>query len=397
MTFDRAWVLYIVWLPLAWAAWEWTRTRRRGALLLKAATFLAILLALAEPRLNTHETRVAVAVLVDTSASISPGDLDRASKLAHSMQSAQGRHWLGVIPFARSTHALQSTGNQSWSLRETAGEEGRATDIEAAVREAIAMMPAGLVPRVALISDGKENKGSIARAAWQAQQLGIPIDTFALAGRPKPALHLDSVSLPTIAFTGEQFPIDLVVTSPSSGPVEIELAAEGRQLVKTQAQLQAGANPVRIHASLNTPGSLDLSIAVRSASSGEVRFEQAVTLRRPKVLYISGDDSTQDSHLPQALAAAQFDLDRVTDIPSSRLSDYQPGCLQRLGSGENPRRVQERRRSLRQTRRRTPDHRGRAQRLPGRQDQRRCARSHSSRAARAPSLARRYRRHPDHR
>ena len=106
------------------------------------------------------------------------------------MRSAQGRHWMRVIPFARSTRDLgKSEEQQPWTLRLTAGEAGRATDLEAAVREAIASLPAGMVPRVALISDGKENKGSIARAAWQAQQLGIPIDTFALAGRPEPALR----------------------------------------------------------------------------------------------------------------------------------------------------------------------------------------------------------------
>lgn len=322
MSFDRIWVLYVAWLPLAWAAWEWARTRRRLALCLKAATLLAILLALAEPRLTVNQTRVAVAVLVDTSASVSPAGLDRASKLAHSMEAAQGRHWMTVIPFARSTHAPESGGG-SLNLRETAGEDGRATDIEAAVREAIASLPAGLVPRVALISDGKENKGSIVRAAWQAQQLRIPIDTFALAGRPKPALHLDSISFPANAFTGEQFPIDLVVSTPKPGPAEIELAAEGRQIGKTEAQLEGGANPVRMHASLNTPGSLDLSVAIHSSNAGEVRFEQAVTLRRPKVLFVSGDDMDKDAHLTQTLAAAQFDLDRVTGLPRTQLSDYQ--------------------------------------------------------------------------
>src|ERR1700691_3387769 len=263
MTFDRAWVLAIAWLPIAWAAWEWSRTRRRLALTLKAISLLAILLALAEPRLKVNETRVAVAVLVDTSDSISPTDLDRASKLAQSMQSAQGRHWMRVMPFARSARTLESNEQQgsqrgSWKLRQTAGEAGRATDIESGVREAIASLPSGLLPRVVLISDGKENKGSIARAAWQAQQLGIPIDTFALAGRPQPALRLESVSLPPLAFTGEQFPIDLVVSVPQAGPAEIELAAEGRTLGKTQVPLQAGQNTVRLHASLNTPGALDL-------------------------------------------------------------------------------------------------------------------------------------------
>lgn len=323
MTFDRSWVLFIAWLPLAWAAWEWTRTRRRLALCLKAFSLLAILFALAEPRLKVNETRVAVAVLVDTSASVSPADLDRASGLARAMQAAQGRHWMGVIPFARSTRALASNEAQSWTLRETSGEDGRATDIEAGIREAIASMPAGLVPRVVLISDGRENKGSIARAAWQAQQLGIPIDTYALAGRAKPALRLDSISLPSIAFTGEQFPIDMVVSAPNPGPAEIELAAEGRPLGKTQVQLEGGSNSVRMHTSLNTAGTLDLSISVRSGAADQIRFEQAITLRRPKVLYISADDATQDSHLPQALQAAQFDLDRATELPRSGLANYQ--------------------------------------------------------------------------
>ncbi len=324
MTFEREWILFVAWLPLVWAAWEWRRTRRRAALVLKTLTFVAILLALAQPVLTVQETKVAVAALVDTSASISQTDLSRESQLARAMQSAQGRHWMRVVPFARSTRALDnSEQQQSWTLRQTAGEAGRATDLEAAVREAIASLPSGLVPRVALISDGKENKGSIARAAWQAQQLGIPIDTFALAGRPQPALRLESVSLPPLAFTGEQFPIDLVVSVPQAGPAEIELAAEGRTLGKTEVSLQAGQNPVRLHASLNTPGALDLSIAVRSASAGEVRFEQAVMLRRPKVLYVSEDTPDLDSHLPDTLKAAQFDVQREKDFSGARLSDYQ--------------------------------------------------------------------------
>ncbi len=171
-------------------------------------------------------------------------------------------------------------------LRHTAGEAGRATDLEAAIREAAASLPAGMVPRVALISDGKQNKGSVARAAWQAQQLGIPIDTFALKGRPEPALRLESISLPAIAFTGEQFPIDVVVSTPKPGRPKSSFPRKGGRWARRRSRLPSGANPMRLHASLNTPGALDLSIAVR-AQAGEVRFDQAVMLRRPKVLYIS--------------------------------------------------------------------------------------------------------------
>jgi Ca-activated chloride channel family protein len=324
MTFDHAWVLFIAWLPLAWMVFEWRRTTRKPALTLKALSLAAILLALAGPRLKISETKVAVAVLVDTSASISPNDLERASQLAAAMENQRGRHWMRVIPFARATRDLGS-GEELKPLRvkQTSGEAGRATDLEAATREAVASLPAGLVPRVVLISDGKENKGSIARAAWQAQQLGIPIDTFAVAGQPQPALRLESISFPAVAFTGEQFPIDVVVSAPKAGPAEVELAAEGRSLGKTQVSLGAGANPIRLHASVNSPGALDLAISIRSQGGGEIRFDQAVMLRRPKILYVSQDSPAVDSHLPSTLASAQFDIEKATDFARQNLSNYQ--------------------------------------------------------------------------
>ena len=324
MTFDRAWVLAVAWLPLAWMIFEWRRTSRRSALVLKALSLAAILVALAEPRLKVSETRVALAVLVDTSDSVSPGDLERASQLAGAIAGERGRHWMRVIPFARSTRTLdRNEGDKPWHLRQTAGEAGRATDLEAAIREAAAELPAGLVPRIALISDGRQNRGSVARAAWQAQQLGIPIDTWAMQGKPAPALYLESISVPRIAFTGEQFPIDAVVSTPSAGPVEVELTAEGRTLGKTQIALAAGENPIRLHASLNTPGALDLAVALRAQGSGEVRFDQAVMLRRPQVLYVTGDAPNVNSHLTSTLAAAQFEVHRAGEFSANNLADYQ--------------------------------------------------------------------------
>ena len=324
MTFDRAWVLALAWLPLAWMVFEWRRTSRRGALIIKALSLVAILLALAEPRINVSETKVALAVLVDTSASVSDADLERESRIASAISSERGRHWMRVIPFARATRTLNVAEEQKgWKLEKTSGESGRATDLEAAIREAVASLPPGLVPRVALISDGKQNKGSVARAAWQAQQLGIPIDTFALKGRAQPALRLESISLPTLAFTGEQFPIDVVVSTPRAGPAEVELTAEGRTLGKTQVTLAAGENPVRLHASLNTPGALDLSVAIRSRDAGEAHFDQAVMLRRPKVLYITGDSAAVNAHLAQTLTAAQFDVERASEFTAPNLAEYQ--------------------------------------------------------------------------
>src|SRR5215472_3967976 len=103
MSFDRPWALILVLLPVAWAVWEWRGSGRRTALLLKAATFALIALALAIPRLTVYESKVAVAILADTSASISTADLRTESAWADRVERVRGRHWVRVMPFARGT------------------------------------------------------------------------------------------------------------------------------------------------------------------------------------------------------------------------------------------------------------------------------------------------------
>ena len=329
MIFERTWVLIFLLLPLGWMYFEWRRTRRITALVLKTLAFLAIVLALAEPTLTTPQTKMAVAVLVDTSSSVSPRDLARASDFAAALDKARGRHFVRVLPFARSVRDL-APGEHGLRFEPTAGEAGRATDLESGIEEAISSLPADLVPRIVLVSDGKENVGSITRAAWQAQRLGIPIDTVALAGRPEPSLRLESVTVPTVAFTGERFPVDLSITSPSPVSGSVEISAEGKVLGSNPIKLEKGDNQVRVHASLTAAGALSLAGVVRADGLGDIRFDRAVTLRRPKVLYISQDPAGTETNLLQTLSAAQFDVDRTSDVAHGILGDYQLLVLNNL-------------------------------------------------------------------
>jgi uncharacterized membrane protein len=324
MSFDRLWILALAWLPLAWAAWQWRTASRRGALLLKAASLTAILLALSEPVLHTNDRKVALGVLIDTSASISQSDLERASRLASDIERARGRNWVRILPFARGTRSPDPTEiAKGWALKNTSGDAGRASDLEAAVRDALAMLPPGLVPRLALVSDGKENKGSMARAAWQAQQLGVPIDTFALAGRPEPKFRLESISIPAVVFAGERFPVDILLHAPTTGTATIEVEAEGRLIGKNPVALQRGLNPIRIHTSIRGDGAVDLAVNVRSGELGELRYDQAVTLRRPKILYLSQDPAGTEENLLATLKAGLFDIQQASEFPTRDLASYQ--------------------------------------------------------------------------
>jgi Ca-activated chloride channel family protein len=324
MSFGHAWVLLFACLPGLWVFWEWRDSARRIALLLKASGLAAVLLALSEPRATVYETKVAAAILVDTSASVTPQDLAHASDLATQIEAARGRRWTRVIPFARAArNTAPEERGRVWNMKYTAGDGGHATNLEAALRDAAASLPAGLVPRIVLISDGNENLGSVVRGAWQARELGIPIDTFSLSGRPKPNLRLESMSLPAQVFSGERFPIDISLSSPGRSTATVEITAEGKALGSSRVELEPGLNHFRVHASVSTVGAVDLAGKISAPGLGEARFEQAVTLLRPRVLLITQDPAGTEKHLQQTLEANQFEVRRSNNGPPEDLSDLQ--------------------------------------------------------------------------
>lgn len=326
MTFGHPWVLLFLAAPMAWVVWEWSHRQYRVGLLLKAIASAAVLLALSEPLLQFQQSKVALAVAVDTSASIPSQDLASASQLLSRLESERGSNILKVTPFARASRqpSPAERDGDRWQLQSTAGPNGRATNLEDALNAAITTLPSDAVRRVALVSDGHENAGSVIRAAWQAQQLGIPIDTVPLPGRPRPQLRITSVAVPDQVFSGERFPVDLAVTAPDAVEARVALFAEGHDIGKTPVNLKPGENHVRVRASLNATGAIDLSgrVFLEGEENAAVRFEEAVNVRRPRVLLFSADPPDSEAHFTGVLQASHFEVTRGTAIPAD-LSAYQ--------------------------------------------------------------------------
>jgi Mg-chelatase subunit ChlD len=136
--------------------------------------------------------------------------------------------------------------------------------------------------------------------------------------------------LPSLAFAGEKFPIDLTVTAPRSGSGTIEIHADGKALGKTPVALEDGENRIRAHGSVAAAGAVDLAVALNGGAMGEARFDQAVTFRRPKLLYVSNDPPAAETNLLNALSAAQFDIQRAGDTGGSNLDDFQVVVLNNI-------------------------------------------------------------------
>ena len=315
MTFSSPWILWFLIIPVAWAIWEWRHTYRVAGVLLKSLVFMLVILALAEPRLTTFESKMAVAILADSSPSIPDEQIEQARETIQRIAGLRDDNQVRVFSFDGETRPGLPSTERSAAL--AAG-----TNLEQTLRAGTAALPPGRVPRLVLISDGQENQGSIERVIHQVQQRGIAVSTIELGGRKRPELRLRSLSVPSQAFSGERFTISLTLESPRTTQAEVALTAEEKSIGRSQVSLAAGENTVRVKARLDATGSALISGTVSAGELGEVHFEHTMALERPRALLVSGDPQARETHLLGVLSAAGFEVQRTTGSLHPELEDF---------------------------------------------------------------------------
>ncbi len=315
MTFSSPWVLWFLVIPVVWAVWEWRRTYRVAGIFLKSLVFMLVILALAEPRLTTFESKMAIAVLADSSLSIPDEQIEQARESIQRIADLRGGNQVQVFSFDGETRpGLPST--------ERPRALAAGTNLEQTLRAGMAALPPERVPRLVLISDGHENQGSIERAIHQVQQRGIAVSTIELEGRKQPELRLRSLSVPSQAFSGERFTISLTVESPRATQAEVALTVEEKPIGRSEVSLAAGENTVRVKARLDAAGSALISGTVSAGELGEVHFEHTMALAQPRALLISSDPQDRETHLMDVLSAAGFEVQRTTGPLHPKLEEF---------------------------------------------------------------------------
>ena len=315
MTFSSPWVLWFLIVPVLWAAWEWRRTYRAPGVLLKSLVFTLVIVALAEPRLTTFETKIAVAVLADSSPSIPAEQIEQMRETIQRIAEFRDGNQVRVFSFDGETRPGLPRAQRPPAL--AAG-----TNLEQTLRAGMAALPPERVPRLVLISDGLENQGSIERAVHQLQQRGIAVSTIPLQGRKRPELSLRALSFPSQAFSGERFTISLTLESPRATPAEVALMAEGKSIGRSNVTLAPGENTVRVKARLDAAGSALISGTVSAGELEEVHFEHTISLDRPRALLISSDPQERETHLLDVLSAAGFEVQRTTGSLHPKLAEF---------------------------------------------------------------------------
>jgi Ca-activated chloride channel homolog len=285
-------------------------------LALKCAAFTALVIALAGPWAPMRVEKLAITVLMDTSASMPRESLRRGEAMLRDLVRRNSGADLRLITFAE--HAkLRPVPAQADLVSIPQGvdpKEGMATNLEEALHLALSTFPSRGQRRVLLISDGNENRGHALSEALRAQESGVAVFTVPAGGTAPLPVKVESVFSPQDVFSGERFPMTLHLESGSAMKARIWMTSEGQEIASTNASLTAGSNVVDLEGRISHSGVNLLEVHIASAGAEQVLVSRAITVRRPHVLYVAGGHETS-APLLDTLKRADVDVETVAAFP----------------------------------------------------------------------------------
>ena len=353
-------LLFVLWrLPRLPRRWGGARRRIiQGSVALAA---LCAALAAGQLELGRPLDRLAVVFAVDRSLSVGgratgEGAAEGDEALAWVRAAAEHKgsdDLLGLVFFGARAETGQAPSEQPalGGPEPTVPPDG--SDLSAALRKALAELPAGYAGKVVLISDGVATGGDALAAAATAGDRGVPVDVLPIHRAPRPEVAVSEVLLPPLATPGE--PVDLRVVTEASRPsrVKLQVLRDGALVAEGRAELGAGREVRVLRERAPAAGAHSYEVRVipldgaDDQSSQNNRAGAFLRVQGPRRALILCDDAGAVSGLRAVLRGAglevsvwegrgpsglaelsSYDLLVLADLPALSLSGAQQQAIQ---------------------------------------------------------------------
>lgn len=316
MTFDRPiFFLLLLFLP---ALWIWARNRRgtsRISFALKAIVFVLLVTALAGPRAQLPVRHVAVTVVADTSASMPRESIQQSQTLLQNLDRENSNADLRLVTFAGDAQLRDVPSDpQKATISDNATPSAMDTDIESAIDLALSEFPKQGARRILLVTDGNQTRGDALAAAIRARAEGVSVYAEPSGGVSRLPVQLSGVSAPENVFSGERFTVSLELESAQALAGRISVVSNGREIASKPVELRPGSNSADLDARIVETGVNSLDLNFEAQGFQQPLYSQAISVRKPRVLYISGQDGPSDPLL-KTLDEAEIDVQKADAFP----------------------------------------------------------------------------------
>ncbi|HTJ81789.1 MAG TPA: vWA domain-containing protein, partial [Polyangiaceae bacterium] len=317
------------------------------------ATLLALAAVVMGIEIGRPLDRLSVIVVIDRSRSIDlvPDAEDRVTReIAAAEAGMREDDLIATVAFganAVTEEPARPKDRHAAAQKALVAKDG--TDIDAAIRRALAEVPPDSAARIVVLSDGVVTRGDVMGAAAAALAAEVPVDVLPLEQRAVEDVRVVAVRAPARGDAGEPIDLRVVTSSPKETEVELRILRDGELIKKGNVKIAAGEDVVRVREKLPEAGlhRYDVEVTALDKSldfSGEDNAGSTFVRVRGEasVLVLEGEhgkgafiadvlrqasfkvDEADAAGVPADLGAfAPYDLVILSDIPASALAPSQ--------------------------------------------------------------------------
>lgn len=193
-----------------------------------------------------------------------------------------------------------------------------ATDIEAALRLALALLPNEGGRRLVLLSDGQETQGAAQKlfdlaAARQVELSIYPLGQLDPTGSPD--VQIEQVLAPSQARQGQAIPIQVVVKSSQATAATLRLFSDGSLAESRPVRLTQGRNQFEFNLPVTATGFRRFRVELEAAEDSRLQNNWGAaftTIYGPPQLLIVEGQPGEAASLAQALAATNLTANLIS-------------------------------------------------------------------------------------
>ncbi len=347
-------LLLLVFIPViiyyGWPRARYRRWRDAASLLLRVFIMTLLILALAGAQAVRSADRLGVVFLVDVSDSV--GQATEEAELQYirdSLQAMGPDDVAGVVLFGanalveRRLNAVRELG-PVLSTPITSN-----TDIEEAIRQGLAMFPAGVARRLVILTDGRATVGDAESAAQLSAASNVEISYVLFETQPAPDVQVSDVRVPSTVNAGQEFDLSFTVVAEAATPATITVLASGVVIYQEAVQLEQGTNNYTLALTGGGSGFKDFTVQVEPTGSDNFYQNNQLeafsrVIGEPRVLLVYSSehggedeirylrealeqaglvvDTTEVNNMPIGLPPlAQYDSVILGNVPATELSN----------------------------------------------------------------------------
>lgn len=213
-----------------------------GTMIVRGVLAVLLILALGQMSVKWVGKNVTTIFLVDVSDSVKEQRNDTIRFVNEAVEQKGKRDYIGVIAFGKAPRVEQYVAQELAFSEFQTDVPKEATDLEEAVKIALAELPQESAKRIVLITDGNENEGDLRKTAANVVASGCDFQVLKLAENNASEVYVSDMHIPKEVGVGENFNINVEVESNVACTAMVSLYS-GRTLKgQQQVNLQKGTN-----------------------------------------------------------------------------------------------------------------------------------------------------------